>query len=223
LPQISRYPTAAIRYLQERGIHRDIISRCLQDELLYEGRYRKRIDENRYTYETVCVFLGKDDNGANRYACMRGITSDLKEDCFGSDKRYGFHVPASNPASNTLLVFEGAVDLLSHLSLQLRNGWQGDAHRLSLGCVAPLGLTSYLERHPQIRRVVLHLDNDRAGIKAAVRIRELLCQDSRFSHIRVAIKPPHQAKDYNDVLMQEVQRERAERQQRLAICRDLVP
>ncbi len=79
LPQRVKQPTHVLSYLQRRGIRADAIRSCLENGSLYEGRYHG---------ETVCVFVGRDENGTARFACMRGINSDLKRDCSGSDKRF---------------------------------------------------------------------------------------------------------------------------------------
>ena len=46
--------------------------------------------ESRYNNEAVCVFVGRDDTGTGRFACVRGIAGDLKKDISGSDKRFSF-------------------------------------------------------------------------------------------------------------------------------------
>jgi hypothetical protein len=83
LPPQVKYPTLLLSYMQSRGIRADIIQQCLDNGSLYEGRYNG---------EAVCVFVGRDDDGMARFACMRGINSDLKRDCFGSDKRFSFRI-----------------------------------------------------------------------------------------------------------------------------------
>ncbi|MCX4374395.1 MAG: DUF3991 domain-containing protein [Dysosmobacter sp.] len=79
LPWAKRCATFAVSYLQRRGISSRVISRCFRSGLLYETRYRD---------EAVCVFVGKDDGGKARFACMRGIGTNLKKDVAGSDKRF---------------------------------------------------------------------------------------------------------------------------------------
>ncbi len=83
LPQQTKLPTNLLSYLQGRGINADVIRRCLADGSLYEGRYNG---------ESVCVFVGRDETGEARFGCMRGINSDMKRDCAGSDKRFGFRL-----------------------------------------------------------------------------------------------------------------------------------
>jgi DNA primase len=66
-----------------------------------------------------------------------------------------------------------------------------------------VALVSFLERYPDISRVILHLDNDPAGLTAARKIKTQLQQS--HPHIRVSVNPPHQgAKDYNDFLLRAI-------------------
>ena len=202
LPEAAAFPMNVVAYLQKRGISPEVINRCLEADILYESRkYRN------------AVFVGKDEHGKARFACLRGTGDDFKCDASGSDKAYGFTLPAKNPDSRHLTVFESPIDLLSHATLQERGGWDFDGHRLALGGVIPIALTSFLERRPQIMRVVLHLDNDDAGLAAAHKIKAELAADSRFKHIRATINPPRGAKDYNELLLQAIERERQHKQQ----------
>lgn len=192
LPQRAKYPTHLLAYLQGRGITPDIIKQCLDAGSVYEGRYNG---------ETVCVFTGSDDAGMVRFACMRGIGSDLKRDCSGSDKRFGFHLPASDAASGSLAAFEAPIDLLSHIVLHPE--WDG--HRLSLSGTTDVALVAYLERNPRINHVSLCLDNDEAGITGSKKIEKALAGDARFSHVKVSIDPPENGNDYNASLLNTVQ------------------
>ena len=205
LPYVTRCATHAFGYLQKRGVGSEVIGRCMKDGLLYEGRYNGA---------PVCVFVGRDKNGKERFACMRGIGTDLKQDCAGSDKRYSFCFPAGNPNSRHLAVFEAPIDALSHATMQQRSGWEWDGHRLSLGGTSDVALIAFLARNPQITRVILHLDNDAAGIIAARKIKATLAADSRFRHIRVSINPPHRGKDYNEALLHDINLEREQKHQR---------
>lgn len=209
-PKPCRYATGALSYLQNRGISPEVIRRCIQLGILYGGRYYN--PQSEYHNAPVCVFAGKDESGTVRFAAMRGITEDFKRDKAGSDKRFNFHIPAKNPHSRHLTVFEAPIDAMSHASFQQRDGWTWDGHRLSLGGTSDMALIAFLERNPQISRIVLHLDNDAAGITAARKIKARLAAASRFSRIRVSVNPPHRgANDYNDLLLRDIQREREQK------------
>ena len=200
----------AFEHLQSRGISPEVIRQCIQLGSLYESRYYN--PQSEYHNTPVCVFAGKDESGTVRFAAMRGITTDFKRDKAGSDKRFNFHLPAQNPGSRHLAVFEAPIDAISHATLQQRCGWGWDGHRLSLGGTSDVAIIAFLERNPQISRIILHLDNDAAGITAARKIKARIVADSRFSHIRVSVNPPHRgANDYNDLLLQDIQREREQK------------
>lgn len=187
LPPRVRYPTRLLSYLQSRGIRPGIIKRCLDSGALYEGRYND---------EAVCVFTGSDDTGVVRFACMRGIGSDLKRDCSGSDKRFNFHLPPKEGTSGALAAFEAPIDALSHVILQ--PDWEG--HRLSLSGTSDVALIAFLERNPHINTISLCLDNDDAGRTGSEKIEGGLARDQRFSHIKVSVDPPADGEDYNTAL-----------------------
>lgn len=202
MPKALRYSSNAVSYLQKRGIHPDIIGKCLRAGLLYEARH---------VGMAVCVFVGKDGSGRERFGCMRAIFGDIKLDAPGSDKRYSFRLPADNSGSRHLAVFESPIDALSHATIQLREGWDWNGHRLSLCGTSDVALIAFLERNPQINRVALCLDNDAPGQAAVERIMVRLAADERFSHLRVSVHPPPNGKDYNEALLHAISLERKEK------------
>jgi len=210
-PKPIHYSNKAVAYLQERGISPEVINRAMCEGTLYESRYYN--PESPHHNAPVCVFAGKDESGKPVYAAMRGIGFDFKKDKAGSDKRFNFTLPAKKPDNRILFVFEAPIDLLSHATLQQRGCWGLEGHRLSLGGTSSLALISFLERNPQITRVVLNLDSDVAGLNAAESIKEQLRSDARFKHIRVSYNPPDNgAKDYNELLLRIVSLEREQKQ-----------
>ena len=195
LPQASRCAAHAVSYLTGRGIDSDLIDFCIRTGRLYESSGR---------YHNV-VFIGHDSDGKARYANLRGIGSDFKGECNGSDKRFSFNIPAEN--SGILHLFESAIDLLSFATIRKMNGinWKKD-HLLSLAGVyqlkketeqssVPLALTQYLSDHPEIKTIVLRLDNDYAGRMAAKALMTVLPKE-----YTVSARFPLKGKDYNDYL-----------------------
>ena len=138
LPMASRCPSAVVPYLQDRGIDPEIIRLCLESGILYESR----------KYQN-CVFVGRDPSGHPRFAALRGTRDSFKLDAEGSDKRYSFCLPASDPACPRLAVAESPIDALSLATLEKRTGgpWQ-NCHYLSLGGTAPNALLQFLQDHP---------------------------------------------------------------------------
>lgn len=192
MPWLRQCSVSSIRYLQSRGISSQVITQCQQLGLLYETAYKG---------QPACVFLGRDESNKMRFACVRGCNDNLKKDVLGSDKRYSFCFPPREPGSKQVAVFEAPIDALSHATLQEMKGWKWNGYRLSLGGTSHVALTAFLERHPEIRRVTLHMDNDLAGITNARKIKAMLHEDPRFRKIRVNIHPPRLGKDYNDKLL----------------------
>ena len=195
LPEASHCASYAANYLAGRGIDSDLLDFCFATGRLYESQ----------KYHNV-VFVGQDKYGKPRYANLRGIGTDFKGEASGSDKRFSFSIPAAVD-SDTLHLFESAIDLLSYATLRKQEGmdWQTD-HMVSLAGVyrpraelressMPMALTQYLKDHPGIKKIVLRLDNDYAGRMAAKALTVMLSDQ-----YDVAYKPPPQGKDYNDFL-----------------------
>jgi len=182
-PQRNKDNRRVIAYLQSRGIDRDLIISCINQGSLYES----------LPYHN-CVFTGKDENGKTRFAAMRGTMSNFKRDADGSDKRYGFVLPPTNPVSQTVAVFEAPIDCLSHQTLCKEgfippfNGW-----RLSLGGISVLALEHFLEKHSEMIHCLVCTDNDEAGEMAAAKIAE-------FPGVMSERSPPALENDWNDML-----------------------
>ena len=190
LPDVNRNNDRVYAYLRGRGIGKEIIHRCIADGLLYESTRTHR-----------CVFVGKDENGVAKFACERGTRDQWKKDVTGSDKRFSFHLPPLDTRRDSLAVFEGAVDVLAHVEVCRLKESSWDGYRLSLGGTSPLALTSFLERHPQIKNLILCLDNDEAGIRATGRIIETLGREKGLQPLKISVCPPTVGKDYGDVLI----------------------
>lgn len=194
LPKTNADTTRAEAYLQSRGIDPEIIRFCIRTGRLYESDPHHSV-----------VFVGRDRYGKPRYANIRGTTSGFKGEANGSDKRFSFSIPAQG--SNTVHLFESAIDLLSYATMKkLKNESWNTEHLLSLAGVyrpkkelressLPLALRQYLQAHPGIRRIVLRLDRDAAGKESMNALYALL--SDRYE---VTAKLPHWGKDYNDAL-----------------------
>lgn len=177
-------------YLRKRGISQEILDFCIDQDLLYESaRYHN------------AVFVGCDLQGIPRHATQRGISpeSHFRRDASKSNKRYTFSLPARS-ASDRLFVFEGAIDLLSHATIDKLTGndWQ-QVHRVSLGGLAPLAMDQYIKDHPEISIVTLCLDTDEPGRSAV----KLFTDNLTASGFQVQDAPPPIGKDYNEYLCQQ--------------------
>ena len=189
LPQRNADNERVLRYLQMRGIDRDVLEMCIAADTLYE--------DTRHN----CCFIGFDEARNPRYAMLRSADPchSFLQEVAGSDKRFSFSLPST--ASDKLYITESAIDALSlyvlrdhapdnYLSIAGANTPRGNA--------LPLALEHYLSMHQQIETVCLCLDNDRAGLSAAKAIQARLPEP-----YRAELLPPKEGKDYNEQLMRQ--------------------
>ena len=159
-----------LQYLAGRGIDQEILDYCVQTGRIYESRNKGHSN---------VVFVGFDKDGKARFGCLRGISeARFHGDLSGSDKHFSFALPAcmENPAVH---LCECAIDVMSYATLCKLDGIDWRRHNLlSLAGVyqpkkkmeeskLPVALTRFLEDHPHVKTVYLHLDNDTAGRLAA--------------------------------------------------------
>lgn len=158
LPEENFSNDEIINYLvNKRKLNLELIYSLIEGGLIYQERHSNNV-----------VFVGFDLMCEPRFACKRGIDSNFKQDCLGSNKAYSFNL--SNENNTELHVFESAIDLLSFITLgMMKNNEYKKSNYLSLSGVGdsesflPISLCSYLDRYPHIKKIVLHLDNDNAG------------------------------------------------------------
>ena len=162
-------------YLRSRGIDEEIIQNCIKRNLIYEEKH----------YHNV-VFVGYDEIGNAKYAgCRATNESKFKNDATGSDKMYSFRLETKEK-TDKIFVFEGAIDLLSYATLFKLYGqnWE-DKTMISLAGVyqpakvleeskVPITIKHYLEKHPEITKIYLCLDNDEAGRNATKALKTVI-------------------------------------------------
>ena len=136
------------------------------------------------------VFVGRDADGHPRYASSRGINEKFRQDVAGAEKAFGF---AHRGTDKQLLVFEAPIDLLSFIELFPKN-WQQHNY-LSLGGVSGKALRQFLSERPDMERVFLCLDSDKAGEDACKRLAALLPDTVSVTRIQPCMK------DWNEVLV----------------------
>ena len=136
------------------------------------------------------VFVGRDADGHPRYASSRGIREKFRQDAAGAEKAFGF---AHRGTDKQLMVFEAPIDLLSFIELFPKN-WQQHNY-LSLGGVSAKALQQFLSERPDMERVFLCLDADKAGKDACKRLAALLPDSVSVTRIQPCMK------DWNDVLV----------------------
>lgn len=169
--------------LKQRFIDRDIIYHFTHSKLLYE-------DAEFHN----AVFVGTDENGIPRHAHKRGTCFDsgYKGNVDRSRPEYSFHHIGT---SDRLYVFEAPVDLLSYLSLH-PDDWQWHSY-VALCCVAEHAAVHQLKQNPHLKKVMLCLDHDKAGIEGCYRLTERIRELSPDYAIKM-FQPKH--KDWNESL-----------------------
>jgi len=183
-------------YLKGRGIDEEIIDYCIENKLIYEEKKFKNL-----------VFVGYDENKIPRYAGCRSTNEKaFKNDVTGSNKAYSFKLE-SKEKTDTIYIFEGVIDLLSYATfLKIYNQNWKNKTMISLAGVyqpakiieqskIPLVIKNYLEKHQEIKKIVLCLDADSAGRNATKALKIVLSDK-----YEVIDKPPKSEKDYNEYL-----------------------
>lgn len=195
LPDKSASNKVITEYLFGRGIDFEIINYCIDKGLIFES----------LPYHNL-VFVGFDEKQKPKYAAYRSTNKQrIMGDCSGSKKDYSFRL--GNENAGEVHLFECAIDLLSYATLAKLNGM--DWKELSLVSLSgvyapaekiedskvPIALQKYLSGNPNIKRVILHLDNDKAGRKATKALETILPKE-----YEVIDEPPRKGKDFNDFL-----------------------
>lgn len=185
LPEPSYDNSYLYQYLTEdRGLRKEVVDFFVSKNLIYEARHYHNI-----------VFKGNDKNGVTKFASMRGVFDKqgkpFKCDVAGNDKNYGFNVVNEN--SEEVVVFEGAIDLMSYVDIFDRP----DSNLIALGMLSDAPLKTFLEEHKQISTIKFCLDNDEPGRKATTELMEKYYQ---LGFEVEDLPPPAGYKDYNEWL-----------------------
>lgn len=192
LPPANRDMRRVYAYLlQRRLLSRDVVSAFAHDGLLYESRELSADGAKEYHN---AVFVGRDEHGVPRHAHKRDLHSvgpSFKRNVPGCDPKYSFHHTGSD---DRLYVFEAPIDLLSFATLYQKN-WRQHSY-VSLCGTGEHAMLWVLEQNPNLRKVILCLDHDEAGIEANGRLAEILRKHG-YTHVTV-LQPS--CKDWNEDL-----------------------
>lgn len=191
LPNPNRDMRRVYAYLiKTRHIDRGVINHFAKAELLYESCEKSKDGTKEYHN---AVFVGLDEKGVPRHAHKRGLYTQgvgFKGNVDGCDPRYSFHWIGE---SDRLYVFEAPIDLLSYITLHSQN-WQQHSYGALCG-VGSQAMMWMLEQCPQLRQVLLCLDNDEAGHQASERMKQQLMEKGYTAERFMS-----QGKDWNDDL-----------------------
>ena len=195
LPVKDKNNDLVIRYLCEvRKIDKDIVDDFISKGMIYQSANFKN-----------AVFVGYDKDKP-AYAFKRSIFKNFKLDHAGNNKAFSFNY--TNPKSDVLHIFEAVIDLLSYMTLLKMNEMDytefsylslaGASDKIATKSEAdiPIALKTYLERNPNIKTIIFHLDNDEVGIGATSKIISIL--NSKYQCID---EHPTSYKDVNEELI----------------------
>ena len=192
-PETDPAPSPAFRLPLRNVTNANILNYLTQERKLSPSLVNFFIDAGDI-YEDAAhhnvIFVGRDADGHPRYASSRGIREKFRQDAAGAEKAFGF---AHRGTDKQLLVFEAPIDLLSFIELFPKN-WQQHNY-LSLGGVSGKALRQFLSERPDVERVFLCLDADKAGEDACKRLTALLPDTVSVTRIQPCMK------DWNDVLV----------------------
>lgn len=172
--------------IKTRKIDADIVSRFVKEKKIYEDTYQN------------CVFVGSDDKKEPKFASVRGTNTNrrFRRDIENSDKGYPF---CQVGESDTLCVFESAIDLMSYLTLIRIHGIDNFSHHLiSIGGTSYIPIDKYLDRNSEISKLILCLDSDDEGHFFSQKIKERFCVEYEiYCHIP-------KGKDFNEELLNSI-------------------
>ncbi len=183
-------------YLINRGIDEEVINYCIDNKLLYQEEKTNNV-----------VFIGYDINHNIKYAgCRSTGEKRIMRDAKGSSKEFSFRI-LSDSNKNSIHLFESSIDLLSYATLLKIKGY--DWHNQNLIALAgvyqpaykieqskvPITVLNFLQNNPNIKQIVLHFDNDRAGRDATKAF--IIALDNKYDIYDI---PAPYGKDINDYL-----------------------
>ena len=151
------------------------------------------------TTATACLWA-KMQNGVPRSAFQRGCQGSFRGDVAGSQKQYGFLIPAESETCDTVEIYEAPIDAMSGATLRQYkhdSPWRS-VHYLALGGLNHQPIDYFLQQHPEVKRVSLCFDRDDPGTKLHKN-----CCETGLTERGYIIQdtPPAIGKDYNDYLL----------------------
>lgn len=195
IPEKASTNKEVIDYLKNRGIDEDIILDCINQKLIYQENKTNNV-----------VFVGYDYDHNIKYAGCRSTNEKrIMRDAKGSSKEFSFRL-LSKIKNNTLHIFESSIDLLSYATLLKLKGYDyQNQNLLALAGVyqpgnnieqskVPIAVKNFLEKNTNIKNIVLHFDNDRAGRNAT---KALIIALNKYNIYDI---PAPYGKDINDYL-----------------------
>lgn len=146
-------------------------TRCIPNNIIQEFVDRKMLYQDTHKN---CVFVSKDNQGTPIYASMRGTSTFQRfvGDCPGCDYSKGFRF--TNKDSSTLYITESVIDGMSKMSMLQESGisYLDYSWHFLTGTNKIESLSDYVN-NPDIKEVIIGLDNDEWGHKATSMIQDM--------------------------------------------------
>jgi 5S rRNA maturation endonuclease (ribonuclease M5) len=207
IPKAKGYNNRVIAYLvKTRGIDYDIVKDMIAKGKIYETE----------KYGNV-AFVSFDKKNNPRHIFLRGtVTSNegksFKSDVENSEKSYPF-IMEGNKNAKWVMVFESAIDVLSHATIHKLQGRDiGAVNRIALHGISLEGLNRFLEDNPNVKGIIPALDNDKAGIRVNKKIAEEF-EEKGYEIYKPSV--PKHGKDFNDTLMHLRKEQQGQREKNL--------
>lgn len=193
--------------IKHRCLDSGVLSAFAREKLIYESLEKSKDGKNEFHN---AIFVGYDENGVARHAHKRGIYSE--------GKSYKGNLDSSNPCysfnwkgtSDRLYVFEAPIDMLSFISMYKNSDWQKHSY-VALCGLSEQAMMKQLDNNENLTTVVLCLDNDTAGNKAADKFEKLLTE----GEVTVTRLLPT-LKDFNEDLQAQVREPKQEMSLKMA-------
>ncbi len=206
--------------IKSRGLDRDIVKKCIDDGLLYQGEIKINKGDKNFKFDN-CVFVGKDDKGVPKSAMLRSVNDNesygYKGNATGTDRSYAFIIEGK-PNAQWLTICESPIEILSKMTLQkMKNQTTDDEHFLSLNGISDKNprlmiemIDRFLSTHENVRTINIALNNDKNALKSdgtpdvnhGVVAGNLLKQEYSDKYLVVDNYP--KLKDYNLELKREI-------------------
>jgi hypothetical protein len=195
LPQKAKTMRNIFAYLiNTRKIDSQIVSQWVKNGNLYQDTHNN------------CVFVTYGKDGKPDFVSQRGTNTNVpfKSDVIGSNYDTCHFI---NNNAHTLVIGEAVIDIMSLQTILKANGRDINKYNyLSTNGTAKTNAVINALQNSQTDTVVLATDNDNAGKKARIALRELISDFDK--NIKVIDYVPQNEKDWNAELVTNIEREK---------------
>lgn len=175
-------------YMENRYIDRNIVDEFINNRLLYQEKKHHNLVFVSYKDEKPVFVTEK--GIIQEFRFMKEYEGNNYDHCFFIDYK-----------SDTLIVTEAILDMMSIMTLH-KDTYKEFSYLSINSTTKDNAIYKQLNKHPEIKKVMLRLDYDEAGMKASKRIEEKLLNE--FPNVSIDVDYPPEEKDWNDYLVYSV-------------------